>query len=396
MSSEAYGLSLLQNAAVDDAEQPPHARAFASWILDKTPARRLLLDTLASEIQNNKGSTRLSAQVAVLGFAVNADQRFKGAFVEGVDWLKQRRYFQAGRPRGFELDGLGILGVAIGILSAPCLDSSVAWIKELVRNSLGELDSVEDWNSSLIAASAVLLGLPTNVQPAPELIISLHAKGISSAKLEDHEKAWHEAFRLDGWDGEMTRSAARLAAINFVAEVMPSVRLKSATVADLISLLERLDRSFRHWTWETKSRTPKSSIARWDVENEYHVQNILWTILAPIFPDLDDEEWLKSLGHHHPRGDFAIPSLKTIVEAKYMRSGTAFSKITQEIAADASTYLAPGSDYKHLVAVIWDDCARTEEHAELREGLLRIRGVEGAIIISRPSFMERSAKSRLD
>jgi hypothetical protein len=119
---------------------------------------------------------------------------------------------------------------------------------------------------------------------------------------------------------------------------------------------------------------------------------MLWAILAPIFPDLDDEEWLKSVGQHHPRADLAIPSLELLVEVKFMRPGgkSAFGSVIQEVAADASTYLQEGSGYRHIIAFVWDDAARTEEHPELRQGLMRIRGVRDVIVISRPSKMDRS------
>jgi hypothetical protein len=78
--------------------------------------------------------------------------------------------------------------------------------------------------------------------------------------------------------------------------------------------------------WEFKRRTPCSAVARWTVDNEYHVQDMLWVVLAPQFPDLDDEEWLKSLGHHHPRADLAIPSHRVIIEVKFARQdGKSFS-----------------------------------------------------------------------
>jgi hypothetical protein len=118
---------------------------------------------------------------------------------------------------------------------------------------------------------------------------------------------------------------------------------------------------------------------------------MLWAVMAPVFPDLDDEEWLKSLGQHHPRADLAIPSLRVIIEVKFARKdGKSFSDLIQEVAADASTYLQDGSGYTSIIAFIWDDAARTEEHAELRQGLLRIRGVVDAIVLSRPQKMDRS------
>jgi hypothetical protein len=154
---------------------------------------------------------------------------------------------------------------------------------------------------------------------------------------------------------------------------------------------EGVTRSMRRWSWDDVPRTRNSVAARWDIGNEYHVQDMLWAILAPIFPDLDDEEWLKSLGQHRPRADLAIPSLELIVEVKFLRPGgkSMFSDVIQEVATDASTYLQDGSDYRHIIAFVWDDAARTEEHAELRQGLLRIRGVFAAIVLPRPSKMKR-------
>lgn len=117
----------------------------------------------------------------------------------------------------------------------------------------------------------------------------------------------------------------------------------------------------RRLAWEVKPRTPRSAVARWIVDNEYHVQDILWIVLAPVFPDLDHEEWLKSLGRHHPRADLAIPSLQAIIEVKLARKdGKSFSELVQEVAADASTYLQDGSGYTSIIAFIWDDAARTE------------------------------------
>src|ERR1700730_1773369 len=84
---------------------------------------------------------------------------------------------------------------------------------------------------------------------------------------------------------------------------------------------EGVTRSMRRWSWDDVPRTRNSVAARWDIGNEYQVQDMLWAILAPIFPDVDDEEWLKSLGQHRPRTDLAIPSLELIVEGKFLRPG---------------------------------------------------------------------------
>ena len=131
------------------------------------------------------------------------------------------------------------------------------------------------------------------------------------------------------------------------------------------------------------------SHGRWDIENEYHLQSLLWAVFAPIFDDLDDEEYLKSIGQLKPRCDLAIPSLTLIIEAKFIRPGTSFAKVIGEIAEDVTIYLRSDTPWQHLIAVVWDDAARTEEHHEFLAGLRGIQGIVDAVVIPRPMKMRR-------
>jgi hypothetical protein len=144
-----------------------------------------------------------------------------------------------------------------------------------------------------------------------------------------------------------------------------------------------------HWTYEVKPRTKGSEIRKWDIDNEYHVQNLLWTILKPIFPDLVDEEYLPKIGHMTPRSDLGIPSLQTIIEVKFMKNygQTACRKITEEIAADRSVYLTTNSKYERIIVFIWDNCRQTEEYRVLRDGLKSLEGIEDVVILPRPNRM---------
>lgn len=252
-----------------------------------------------------------------------------------------------------------------------------------------------DWNESLIRAALAVLNPEDTAtlkgKIAADLMIALSAKGQISINEAIRAEAWAVISALTGEADGLTRAAAQLAALTQLLRDASTLRPGSATVTDVARLLVGVNRSLRRWAWDEAPRTQRSVAARWDIDNEYHVQDMLWAVLAPVFPDLDDEEWLKSLGQHHPRADLAIPSLRVIVEVKFLRKGKAvFSKVIQEVAADASTYLQEGSGYHRLVAFIWDDEARTEEHHELRRGLMQIRGLEDAIIVSRPSKMDRS------
>jgi len=385
----------LATAAEDDPQQPPHARAFAAWIQHESLGQATPLSALARDAAGAQGPARETSHVAVLGYATGVDTTFVAPFAEALAWLVARQYFVQGRPLTFEIDGLALLGVAVGVLK---LDPATAgpartWLQGLLGHSL-TLPRKSDWNETLINAALAVLSHPNTNETrsgiADDLVVALSAKGLASAGEATRSNAWTIISSLIGENDGMGRAATQLAALTTLLRDASTLRPGSTSAADVARLLAGISRAMRRWAWEEEPRTKNSAPARWDVENEYHVQDLLWAILAPVFPDLDDEEWLKSLGHHHPRADLAIPSLALIVEVKFLRKGKgAFSTAIQEVAADASTYLQDGSGYRQIVAFIWDDEARTEEHDELRRGLMQIPGVEDAIVVCRPAKMKR-------
>jgi hypothetical protein len=159
------------------------------------------------------------------------------------------------------------------------------------------------------------------------------------------------------------------------------------TIPDLVQLLERVPAGLRRWAWEEKARTRGGEARKWHVDNEYHVQDLLYFLLAPMFPDLKDEEYFPSLGQKQPRTDLFIPSMKLIIEVKFLRQTDNVTKIIDELGSDTSLYLSAGTDYSGIIAFVWDDSRRNEEHSLLQDGLRQIRGVLAAVIISRPGMM---------
>lgn len=387
----------LAAAAEDDPQQPPHARAFAAWVQLESLGQAALLGALADEATKAQGAARETSHVAVLGYAASLDERFVTPFTDGLAWLRARQYFVQGRPLTFEIDGLALLGVATGLskLDAATSAAAGAWLDGVLAESVSR-SRKPDWNESLIQAALAVLRQPggtwTGSMVADDLVVSLSAKGLASASEAVRANAWTIISSLIGEGDGMGRAATQLAALTTLLRDASTLRPGATSVADVARLLAGVARSMRRWAWDEKPLSKNSVAAHWDVDNEYHVQDMLWAILAPLFTDLDDEEWLKSLGQHHPRADLAIPSLELIIEVKYLRKGgkAVFVDVIKEVAADASTYLQKGSGYKHIVAFIWDDEARTEEHPELLQGLTRLRGVEDAIVISRPARMTRS------
>lgn len=383
--------STLAKAADDDSNQPLAARGFAAWVQQDQPVRLALLKELAGRATAAAEPVESNA-VALLGYASSLDAMFAQAFLVGVARLSSRQYFVAGRPPAFEVNGLALLGVAIGLHTHGAKNAAeVAWLKDLLAKSL-QPRRPNDWSEALIAAAAEMLGDRSAAERIPDdLRVALAARGILAANQASRASAWTYIAGLEGSVDGMTRAAAQVATLALLVRESSTLRTGTNSAADVANVLSNAARSMRRWTWESSPRTPKSAVARWVVDNEYHVQDMLWVILAPVFPDLDDEEWLKSLGHHKPRADLAIPSLRLIIEVKFARrGGKSFSELIQEVAADASTYLAVGSGYNTLIAFVWDDAARTEEHSELRQGLMRIPGVADAIVLPRPARMDRS------
>lgn len=171
---------------------------------------------------------------------------------------------------------------------------------------------------------------------------------------------------------------------------VPQSGISSFNLEDVSELLRRVPAGLRRWTWEKSSRTKGGEARQWHIDNEYHVQNLVYFLLAPLFPDIKEEEYTRSVGQKHPKVDLEIPSLKLVIEIKFWYPQNKPQRIIGEIAEDTSLYFAEGSPHEHIIPFIWDDFRRTEEHDLLTTGLKRLNRVLDVVIVSRPSFMPES------
>ena len=161
------------------------------------------------------------------------------------------------------------------------------------------------------------------------------------------------------------------------------------SLKDLVVFLNRIPVGLKRWTWEVKGRTKGAAPVKWPIENEYHVQNLLYVLLAPFFYDVADEINLQQVGQKHPRADLYLPGLNTIIEVKYRKSSSkSFAKLIGEVAEDASLYHAdPRYKDAKMVCFLWDHTRSTQEHAKFKEGVLMIQGIDACVVINAPSFM---------
>jgi len=150
----------------------------------------------------------------------------------------------------------------------------------------------------------------------------------------------------------------------------------------LSALLNRFPSAMKRWRYnDNKLKDP----IKWLIKGEREVQDIVWLMLRPYFEDLIDEESLPKLGHSAYKPDFAIPSLSTLLEVKYVRKKADFKKVEKEILEDSVAYLAKTKQYKRLLVFIYDHSCSVQEYEETRRDLINVKNIADVIIVPRPS-----------
>lgn len=97
----------------------------------------------------------------------------------------------------------------------------------------------------------------------------------------------------------------------------------------------------------------------------------------------------------NPRIDLYLPSLHTIIEVKYRKDvKKSFAMLIGEVAEDASLYRAD-QKFKdaRIVIFLWDCTRSTQEHAKFKEGVLKLDGINGCVVVSAPSTMDVRSSS---
>lgn len=370
--------------------------AFAAWLVQEP----LSSVHWAEAVANTLAQPRTPRTVAALGFAAGRSPQVSlDQLRSDVEQLIGRAPVVAGTPMPFCIDGLALAGVLTGVnaIGEDGLKTSTqAWL-DACGAVTADGRGLGRWQEPLLAMLAAHVGLrwrrlPGASQESPIVRLGLRSAGVGAAKGIDAE-CNDEAAALDvlrtGLPTELDTADAvlRLACLEWVRRARPVGDLRRTGIPQVCAVLSELPRALHHWTWESAPRTSRSTARMWDVDHEYHVQNLLWVVLAPLFPDLIDEDYTVKIGSKQPRADLGIPSLRLIVEAKFWRSNQPAKNVIEEIAEDASLYLVAGARYDSIVALIWDEGRRTEEHASLRKALQQIGGVYDAVIIARPSRM---------
>ena len=322
---------------------------------------------------------------AAMVCASKRDLSAKQYFGEGVRWLQRRRFFVQGRPRSLEDDPIACVALSAGI-QAYGNENAKHWLMGIVSQAISREHDIQRTDLFKLARAvanaddtswgdlspilAVACAHRLNRRPSPKQL--QHAlKAILSPQGPDVE--WAVFFE---------------AALQAIFAAQAAIDLKQPTIGQVTELLIGIPAALKRWPWEATARTQHRDVSRqrWDIQHEYHVQSLVWAILRPVFPFLEDEENLPSLGHKHPRADLLVPALRLVIEVKYLRQPTqaARANVIEEIAADSAIYRTRGSGFDTIIALIWDATRSTHHHAEIEMGLRKLEGVIDVVIVSRP------------
>lgn len=373
-------------------------RLVVGWLLPElcgAEAKSVGQATVAQWREMKQGGAPRSYQAVAalaLASAVNAtDTECTTAFNEGLDWALGTTTEVDGTAVGLAADPPAILSVVSAIVRAADSGRQTS-MRNWLASVIDKFDKhLGRWERAQLHVASRLLGeqrpLPPElseaycvtrvaIAPPTEVVTASEEREITAAVLDQHAQV------------DQIGSAFMLAALSRVkARVVRSIRTDVMTIDDVLALLRNVTRSLRDWTWEEKPRTKTSQARQWHVDHEYHVQNLLWVVLAPLFADLESEGYSAKVGFTQPRADLVIPSLKLIIEAKFARATDSLKEIQRQLAQDAAMYFPQGGQYDRMIAFVWDDAARTEEHATLIQGLEKLERVAGVIVVNRPSKM---------
>jgi REase_DpnII-MboI len=235
----------------------------------------------------------------------------------------------------------------------------------------------------------------TLIDPA-DLAVVYWMIGQNTARLVDpadhrilSQRVMRAVMQADPAELTITQAALLASAANAITSVSIDQVLLSRTHLSL--LLGRFPAAMRRWRWDSGDRIKEP--IHWPITSEREIQDILWLVLRSVFDDVIDEDTNPKVGHASTRADFGIPSIRLLVEVKYVYEGTTaeFKKIEQEVMIDSVAYLQRAALYDEIVVFIYDSTASVEHHELTRDALIKVPGIADVIIVSRPGVLAQGS-----
>ena len=90
-----------------------------------------------------------------------------------------------------------------------------------------------------------------------------------------------------------------------------------------------------------------------DVQDEYDVQDLLYSILQLFFDDVRKEEWTPSYAGNSSRMDFLLKNEKIVIEVKKTRNSMKDKDLSEQLIIDIEKYkIHP--DCNQLICFVYD------------------------------------------
>lgn len=335
--------------------------------------------------------------ISSLGYSLhNLSSESSGRFTKPFDLLMQRDPFR-GPHVSFAFQPVTLIGLILGvkaITETGWRTKASQWLSSIIEKRL-DSNGLTKYQALLYSYARFLLdGSPQE--------ISVESKGLSIEDLSLLEYALRRNIFRDnrqqnisveirgnlieeiikiGISGDVDEKAAIiwLAVSESVSTDISSYLLSSYYVS---AILSRFEAAMKRWRYDSDRLT---SPIRWPIMSEREVQDILYLVLRSYFDDLIDEEAMPKFGHKFHKPDFAIPSLRLLIEVKYAYQKNDFKKLEQEIMVDTKAYLSNTQDYDRILVFIYDESSSVQEHDITKKDLKKLEEIEDVIIVSRPS-----------
>jgi hypothetical protein len=369
--------------------------AFAAWI-DQTTDGAIPTCSFDDLVVSNYH------HVSIVGFVMETDpvanSKLEAFLIDGLKRVAGRTItILDSEPAPFRHDAIALVGLALGArrIGGDVEGKVQQWMRAFINP--GD-NSSPPWKRVLYFATLAIVGekldlrVLHDISDVRDLQLALVSRGINIFSEIDSNLAYQEICKsATKVNLEPVIAACSLAALEYLTSNSQILSINKPTIQQLIQLLNRIPAGLKRWPWEDKPLTKTGTLQRWDIQNEYHVQSLIYSLLAPLFTDIEDEFYFEPIGQLNPRADIGIPSLSIIIEIKFLRDTKPFGKLIEEIAADASLYFKKDSvfakKYSRMIVVLWDNSSRSQHHAEFIKGVNQLPNVSGSVVISRPGNM---------
>ena len=332
--------------------------------------------------------------VSALGFHVWSQQtpQFTSQLTDGLERVRDRDAF-LGEHLSLAHSPSRLLGIILGSIAlGDTATETLAWCRDV----LDKLKERGDTEFDPLMPYLSYRAFGTKAALAPKQNSSLYELALfdwllrhqmCEAEPSQHQlEQYRQRILFDAATDLRFESAPQAAFIwsSVVATLFHALGKATVQAIDVVAVLENFEPAMKRWRWDGDQLQKP---IRWTIAQEREVQDILWLILRSYFSEVVDEEALPKLGHSSYKADFAIGSLKLIIEVKFATCKDDFKKIEKEVQEDCIPYLRD-LRYESLIIFIYDDSASVQEHETTRQALMEFPGVVGVVIASRPSQVQ--------